>query len=119
MICQNARECSKKNACNHGEEHIPDSWCELPCLSIAGFRGSTCVNETPYLLPKGLTLEWEEIKQNCADTLQRARVPGGWLVKSTCEVQTRLHPDMDMNTGFEWRTSLCYVPDHNHKWGVV
>ncbi len=58
------------------------------------------------------TLEWEPIDEN----QQRAKVFGGWLVKSYEDVFVSLHEDMRPNSGYAWQTSICFVPDPNWEW---
>src|SRR5215213_5758267 len=70
---------------------------------------------------------WEEVPQNHAGYLYRLKVPGGWIVKETHDV-SRQRP-MSYNTdngsrytewenveGFEWRSTMCFVPDPEYKW---
>lgn len=59
-------------------------------------------------------MEWEQIDAYH----KRAQVLGGWLVKAYEDVQTRMHEDMPMSQGYEWRVSMCFVPDPNHEWEV-
>ena len=47
---------------------------------------------------------------------QRAKVPGGWIVKAFGEVMTQLHPGHNASDGYEWRIAMCFVPDPEHKW---
>lgn len=65
-----------------------------------------------------ITLQWEDIGQApCqAGLLQRARVPGGWLVRETLEVAHNL-PEQGYVSGWEWRTALAYIPDPDGRWG--
>lgn len=52
-------------------------------------------------------LEWEQID----DGHKRAKVPGGYLVKSYEEVCSPIHgQDAKPEFGYEWRVSMCFVP---------
>lgn len=67
-----------------------------------------------------VSLAWE----NVDDPMQtagtyRAKVFGGWLIKTIDHVQVSLHEDMRPQEGYEWRTALCFVPDEHHLWGVL
>ena len=46
---------------------------------------------------------------------QRAKVFGGWLVKSFEEVITP-QEDQPFASGWEWRASMAFVPDAKHEW---
>ena len=63
-------------------------------------------------------LNWEEIKQNHGGTLFRCKVPNGWLVKEVQEVHIDVNDGAPIlsNTGYEWTSSLAFVPDVNHEW---
>lgn len=58
-----------------------------------------------------IILEWEQID----DHHQRAKIYGGWLVKTFENVShiTDVNGHMD---GYDWRVSMCFVPDQDHKW---
>jgi len=62
-------------------------------------------------------LSWEEIKQNQAGYLSRAKVPNGWLVKEAHDVHITI-PDTNIldNHGYEWTSSITFVPDPKHEW---
>ena len=47
---------------------------------------------------------------------QRAKVYGGWIVKAFDEVMTPMYPGDPPKDGYEWRISMCFVPDPNHDW---
>lgn len=67
-------------------------------------------------------LAWEQVPQNHGDILYRAWVPGGWLIKNTDEVLSPIDEGYDKpsyKTGYEWRTTICFMPDVNHMWGEV
>jgi hypothetical protein len=59
-------------------------------------------------------MKWEDVEY----CMVRARVPGGWLVKHTDDVNVSLHEGVSPQTGYEWRTSLCFVPDPNNEWKI-
>jgi len=48
---------------------------------------------------------------------QRAKVPGGWLVKAMENVMSTL-PDGRTDTGYEWRLAMAFVPDPDHQWAL-
>jgi hypothetical protein len=48
---------------------------------------------------------------------QRAKVPGGWLVK-TFENVTHVTEHSGMNDGWDWRVAMAFVPDPNHEWVI-
>ena len=58
------------------------------------------------------SLDWQALDAYTA----RAKVHGGWLVKSTIDVMTKMHPDSSATNGYEWRESICFVPDPNNLW---
>ena len=60
-----------------------------------------------------IQIKWETLTTDIAVTIQRAQVPGGWLVISVDEVIT---PNTLNDTGYEWRSSICFMPDPNHEW---
>ena len=52
------------------------------------------------------------------DWHQRAKVFGGWLVKAYEGVH---HPDNGISAGgdgWDWRVSMAFVPDPDHKWSI-
>lgn len=71
-----------------------------------------------------IKLEWEPIDQEHAGTMFRARVPGGWLVKEVQDKALAYPEEFKENvngwryeTGYEWRSSVTFVPDAEHEWG--
>tara|TARA_R110000744_G_scaffold348374_1_gene453968 strand:+ start:211 stop:474 length:264 start_codon:yes stop_codon:yes gene_type:complete len=58
-------------------------------------------------------LIWEGIDK----THERAKVFGGWLVKSYQDVLVSLHEEQPATHGYEWCESMVFVPDPNHEWG--
>lgn len=64
-------------------------------------------------------LIWEEIKQDTAGTLYRSKVPNGWLVKEVQDVHVVIeHSNTLGNHGYEWTSSLTFVPDINNSWEI-
>jgi len=56
-------------------------------------------------------MEWEVIDPY----LQRAKIPGGWLVKAYEDVvHDREHAGMV--PGWDFRIALCFVPDPDYAW---
>ncbi len=48
---------------------------------------------------------------------QRAKVPGGWLVKAYEDVvQDRSESGQGLIPGWDFRISMCFVPDPYHDW---
>lgn len=45
---------------------------------------------------------------------QRAKVPGGWILKAYENVMTKTNCSME--PGYEWRVAMCFVPDPDHSW---
>lgn len=58
--------------------------------------------------------KWENVSHNSGGYLSRMKVPGGWLVREVMDVMT-FNRD-EHNTGYEWRSSICFMPDINHEW---
>ena len=56
-------------------------------------------------------MEWERIDSYH----ERAKVPGGWIFKAYADV-CHLNPDYIHTTGYDFRVSVCFVPDPNHEW---
>jgi hypothetical protein len=63
-----------------------------------------------------MPLQFEELKSNLAGTMWRAKVPGGWLVKDVQDVISDSDSQHLYGNGYEWRSSICFVPDENHNW---
>ena len=57
-------------------------------------------------------LNWEQLD----GYNQRAKVFGGWIVKTYEDCHISLHDDMPPQTGYEWRIATCFVPDQKHEW---
>jgi hypothetical protein len=64
------------------------------------------------------SIEWEEIPQDLSCYLRRAKVPGGWLVIATEDVVHNTEY-LGMIGGWDWRTSICFVPDSGHEWKLT
>jgi hypothetical protein len=55
--------------------------------------------------------KWQDIEGN---KLQRAKVFGGWLIKTTEPV---CHAGIvSTEYGFDYRVSICFMPDKKHEW---
>jgi hypothetical protein len=63
-----------------------------------------------------IRLEWEDLKQDTAGHIQRAAIPGGWLVRQVDDVCSD-YTGNGTESGYEWRTSMAFVPDPDHVWG--
>jgi hypothetical protein len=60
-------------------------------------------------------MSWENIE----DRLWRARVPRiGWLVMYVEDVHVHLHEDQDPRKGYEWNSSVTFVPDPHGTWEI-
>lgn len=58
-------------------------------------------------------MKWEEIDEYH----QRAKVFGGWIVKA---YQNVVHNrDGLMQSGWDWRASITFVPDPKHEWKLL
>ena len=58
-------------------------------------------------------MEWEEIDSHH----QRAKVFGGWLVKAD-EPVSHVMIEGDVDSGWDWRVAMAFVPDPRHEWKV-
>lgn len=56
-------------------------------------------------------MEWEDID----NYHKRCSIPGGWLVKAYEDV---FQKDTDDTVGYDWRMSMCFVPDPLHEWKI-
>jgi hypothetical protein len=61
-----------------------------------------------------IKLIWEQID----DYHQRAKVFGGWLVKSYDDIYEDRGYGQGYERGYQWRTAMCFVPDPRHVWGM-
>lgn len=60
-------------------------------------------------------MEWEQIDE----WHERAKVFGGWIVKTNSSV---FHLDNGVSQGgegWDWRISTCFVPDVKHEWQLT
>lgn len=56
-------------------------------------------------------LQWETLD----NSHHRLKVPGGWIMKAYEEV-THDRGDSGMDQGWDFRVSICFVPDAKHEW---
>lgn len=56
-------------------------------------------------------MEWEQIDAYH----QRAAVFGGWLIKAFENVNHYI-PEQGLNSGWDFRVSMTFVPDAAHEW---
>lgn len=66
-----------------------------------------------------MKLEWERIDDSTSAGVYRAKVFGGWLIMATDDVITPVNTGYSMpeyHQGYEWRTSITFVPDLKHEW---
>lgn len=62
-----------------------------------------------------MKFEWEWID----DHYRRAKVLGGWLVEGSTAVTHNMIADgRGMESGWDYRIALCFVPDEGHYWKV-
>lgn len=57
-------------------------------------------------------LTWQQIDH----FHQRAAVPGGWLVKAYDDIHEDRGFGAGMERGYNWRVTMCFVPDEGHYW---
>ena len=63
-------------------------------------------------------LVWEDCTQSFGtDNMYRAKVPGGWLVKSLMDIII-VREYGNMQQGYDWRAALVFIPDPLHTWGT-
>lgn len=65
-----------------------------------------------------MTLEWEQIKSNLSSYIYRSKIQGGWLVMCTEDVLTTMDEYQPNQIGYQWRSSITFVPDINHTWSI-
>ena len=58
-------------------------------------------------------MEWEQIDAYH----QRAKVFGGWLVK-TFENVMHISDQVGKYDGYDWRVAMTFVPDAKHEWSL-
>lgn len=61
-------------------------------------------------------LDFEKVYSD-AGYFERAKVPGGWLVREVNEVYVSRQGGNPPATGYTWTTTLVFVPDAAHAWG--
>lgn len=67
-------------------------------------------------------LKWEQIPQDLTGSLNRTPIFGGWLVRLFEDIRSPInigYPQPDYQQGYEWRPSICFVPDPNHEWDLT
>ncbi len=65
-------------------------------------------------------IEFERVESNLAGYVWRAQVPGGWLVRVVSDVRSPVNygeGEPRFEEGYEWRDSVCFMPDPKHEWG--
>ncbi len=62
-------------------------------------------------------ITFEALPNNFRYNMERAKVPGGWLVRE-CTDCAHIGPELNeyITTGYDWRVTLTFVPDPEHKW---
>lgn len=66
-------------------------------------------------------MKWESVHQDHAQNIYRAAIIGGWLVMSVDDVRSPIYtgyPQPEYKDGYEWRSSITFVPDINHEWDL-
>lgn len=58
-------------------------------------------------------MKWERID----DYHQRCMVEGGWLVKAYENV-AHFTEDRGMEVGWDYRITMCFMPDPEHDWSI-
>lgn len=72
-----------------------------------------CEDYNHYQPAKVEPFTWEKIDDNHT----RVKVFGGWIVKAFEDVSHQTE-DRGIVEGWDWRISMCFVPDPNHEWNV-
>jgi hypothetical protein len=57
-------------------------------------------------------MNWEEIDEYH----WRAKVRGGWVLKCVEDVMQNV--DGMLKAGWDWRSSICFIPDPKHEWEI-
>ncbi len=60
-----------------------------------------------------MPLKWEDVD----DYHKRTRTPLGWLVKTYEDIHENVF-DRGLESGFNWRVSMCHVLDPLHLWKI-
>ncbi len=66
-------------------------------------------------------IEYEFIPTDGDESLQRLRVPGGWLVKATIasdKLGAQCNDYGSFGGGKVYSVALTFVPDPNHEWSI-
>lgn len=66
-------------------------------------------------------MRWEKVETNHAQSLYRSPVFGGWLVMSVDDVRSPVYTGYNQpeyHEGYEWKSSISFVPDPNHEWDL-
>lgn len=58
-------------------------------------------------------LEWENVEDNLAGQMRRAKVPGGWIYRHDQDVPTSR--EYGSEWGLQWRTAIVFVPEEATK----
>ena len=56
--------------------------------------------------------------ESIADNHERAKVPGGWIVKAYSSVYHQANSICGGGEGWDWRIAMCFVPDPKHEWVI-
>lgn len=68
----------------------------------------------------GRNMIWERIRHNRGNYIDRTPIFGGWLVMTTDDVMAFAGEldDRTFITGYQYRTSISFVPDPQHLWNL-
>lgn len=68
--------------------------------------------------PSGISLVWESIEDPLSSCgTYRAKVFGGWLIRCVEHVLTPHPNSSNGQEGYEWTSSMVFIPDALHVWG--
>lgn len=61
------------------------------------------------------SIKWEKIESDLTGCMYRTKTPTGWLIYEQHDV---LHTRGDdaLQSGYEWRSAMTFVPDPEHLW---
>ena len=59
-----------------------------------------------------MKLEWEDVTDDLAGWMRRAKVSGGWIYRHTDDLPIYT-PDAGMQYGHAWTTSMVFVPNED------
>ena len=71
--------------------------------------------ETGKMVKQSKELHFEPVPSDRFD-VYRAKVPGGWLVATSNDAVVTIHDIVQ--EGYQWRTSITFMPDPKHEWEV-